>query len=173
MTLTGADKIKAATKKTPTTPKTTAKNVDKSTKSCIIKSKPVKRIPQVPSSTITRKIEKREYCTKLGVQQYEKHIEGSLQYNQYLSTRQAKGGNPQSILTISEKEAQEIILSKSGTGIVRVSRNGIPRPQEDITCDKVIGKYYGGGKYHTTNKATIHYGKQSSHIVPIKGDNYD
>lgn len=150
-----------------------AETVDNSGKSGIIKTEVLKRIPQVSSSTITRKIEVGEYGTKLSKQQYQKHIEGTPQYNQYLSTRRAKGGNPQSIITISKQEVQEIILTKSGTGIVRVSRNGTPKPQEDITCDKIIGKYYGGGKYHNTNKATIHYGKQKSHIVPIKGDNYD
>ena len=131
------------------------------------------RIPQVPSSTVTRKIENGEYSAKLSMQQYNKHIQGTAQYNAYLNSRTTKGGNPQSILTISEDEAQQIIIRKAGTGIVRVDRKGNPKPQEDITCDKIIGKYYGGGKYHNTNKATIHYGKRGSHIVPIKGDHYD
>ncbi len=139
----------------------------------IINKKDVPRIPQIPSSTITKKVESGEYSIKLSSQQYNKHIVGTPQYNQYLSQRQASGGNPQSILTITEKEAQQIIKEKAGTGIVKVTRKGEPKPQEDITCDKVIGKYYGGGKYHETNKATVHYGKKNAHIVPIKGDNYD
>lgn len=139
----------------------------------IIKPSNAPRIPQISSSTITRKIEAGEYSTKLSSQQYSKHVVGTSQYNQYLLDRQSRGGNPQSILTITEKDAQEIINKKSGTGIVKVTRNGVPKPQEDISCEKIIGKYYGGGKYHETNKATIHYGKRVAHIVPIKGDNYD
>lgn len=140
----------------------------------IIKAdKKLPRITQISASTITRKIENGEYGTKLSSQQYSKHIEGTAQYKSYLESRIAKNGNPQSVLIISEDEAQQIILDKSGTGIVRVDRKGNPKPQEDITCDRIIGKYYGGGSYHETNKATIHYGKKSAHIVPIKGDNYD
>lgn len=133
----------------------------------------VARIPQVPSSTITKKIESGEYSTKLSHQQYQKHVFGTAKYNEYLSQRTIKGGNPQSILTITEEEAQEIITSKAGTGIVKTDKNGNPKPQEDITCDRVIGRYWGGGRYHDTNKVTIHYGKKVAHIVPKKGDNYD
>ena len=135
--------------------------------------KDVPRIPQTSSSMITKKIESGEYSIKLSHQQYEKHIMGTPQYNQYLIGRKKEGGNPQSVLTITEKEAQEIIKAKAGTGIVRVTRKGEPTSKEDITYGKVIGKYYGGGKYHDTNKATIHYGKKGAHIVPIKGDDYD
>lgn len=131
------------------------------------------RIPQVPSSTITRKIELGEYSTQLSEQQYRKHVEGTTQYKQYLSARVAKGGNPQSILTISQQEAQEIIKRKAGTGIVKVDKKGNPKPQEKISCDKIIGKYYGGGEYHDTSKATIHYSKKGAHIVPTTGDDYD
>ena len=131
------------------------------------------RLPEVSSSTITRRIRAGELSTKLSQQQYLKHVKGSTQFQQYKEARAKKGGNPQSILLVSEQEAQAIIESKAGTGIVRVGTNGEPRNVENITCDKVIGKYYGGGKYHETNKAAIHYGKRLSHIVPIKGDNYD
>ena len=83
------------------------------------------------------------------------------------------GDNPQSIIAISEKEVQDIINAKCGTGIIDVTRSGKPRNVEYITCDKIIGMYFGGGKYHQTNKAAIHYGKNNCHIVPIKGDFYD
>ena len=135
----------------------------------IINTKDVPRIPQVPSSTITRKIEAGQYSTKISHQHYQKHVMGTPKYNEYLSTREKNGDNPQSILTITEKEAQEIIKSKAGTGMVRVTRKGEPTPKEDITCEKVIGKYYAKGEYHDTKKATIHYGKKSAHIVPIRG----
>jgi len=135
--------------------------------------KDVPRIPQTSSSMITKKIESGEYGTSLSINQYNKHKEGTAQYEAYLKSRKEKSGNPQSILTISQEEAQQIILQKSGTGIVKVDKNGNPQSREKISCGKVIGKYYGGGKYHDTNKATIHYGKNGAHIVPIKGDDYD
>ena len=90
-----------------------------------------------------------------------------------MTSRKAKGGNPQSVLTISEKQVQKIIENKAGTGIIRVDRNGNARPQEQITCDEVIGKYYYQGTYIKTNKAVIHYSKHGAHIVPIRGENYD
>lgn len=158
---------------TPTMPKNTAKPLTNSGNGGIIESVHLPRIPQIASSSITRKIEAGEYSTKLSIQQYKKHIQGTAQYESYLKSRILKGGNPQSVLIISEDEAQEIIKTKSGTGIVKVTRKGEPKSQEDITCVKIIGKYYGNGKYHDTNKATIHYGKNGAHIVAIKGDYYD
>ena len=131
------------------------------------------RIPQVPSSDISKKIKSGEYSTVLSEQNYLKHIPGSAQFKQYKSDRISKGDNPQSILDITEEETQQIILEKAGTGIVDVTRAGKPRNVEYITVEKNIGYYYGGGKYHKTNKAAIHYGKKNSHLVPVKGDFYD
>lgn len=139
----------------------------------IIRKEKFLRIPQIPSSTVRRKIDAGEYATKLSTQQYNKHIIGTPQYNSYLESRKKKGGNPQSVLTISESEVQKIIEVKAGTGIVKVDRKGSQKPQEDISLSFVIGEYYGNGSYHKTNKATIHYGKKMSHLVPIKGDYYD
>ena len=131
------------------------------------------RIPQIPASTITEKIRNGEYSTKLSVQQYEKHCKGTVKYNEYLQARQYKGGNPQSIILVSVKKAQEIIETKAGTGIIKVDRLGNPKPQEQITCDFVVGKYYFHGEYIDTKKCTIHYGKKGSHIVPERGEHYD
>lgn len=136
-------------------------------------NKGLTRIPQIPASSITKKIEIGEYSTKLKQQEYQKHVYGTVKYKEYLETRTSKGGNPQSILTISLEEAQNIIDNKAGTGIIKVDRNGNPRPQEQITCDNVIGRYYCKGDYIETKKAVIHYSKRGAHIVPIRGNNYD
>ena len=122
---------------------------------------------------LTEKIHNSQYSTKLSSQQFDKHILGTAKYEEYLNTRLSGGGNPQSIITISKETAQKIIETKAGTGIIKVDRNGNARPQEQITCDNIIGQYYCDGQYIDTNKAVIHYGKRSSHIVPVKGDNYD
>ena len=132
-----------------------------------------KRIPQIPASTISEKVHSGQYSTKLSMQQFDKHVFGTAKYKEYLNTRLQGGGNPQSVITISKEEAQKIIETKAGTGIIKVDRNGNARPQEQITCDNTIGQYYCDGRYIDTNKAVIHYGKKNCHIVPVKGDNYD
>lgn len=153
---------------------TTTKNIDKIVKNGIIKvDESQLRIPQISSSTITEKINSGEYSTKMSQQQYLKHVQGSAQYEQYKSTRVRDGGNPQSVLSISEEEAQKIIIEKSGTGIVRVDRHGKAKPQESVNCGKVVGYYFAKGSYHKTSKVTIHYGKKVSHIVPIRGEDFD
>lgn len=131
------------------------------------------RIPQIPSSIVSEKIKAGEYSTKLSRQQYAKHKQGTPQYEDYLKSRQKVGGNPQSILTVSEKEVQDIIENKAGSGIIRVDKNGNALPKEQITCDKVVGKYYFSGTYIETKKATIHYSKKNAHLVPERGENYD
>ena len=151
-----------------------SKTVDKISKNGIIKvDESQLRIPQISSSTITEKINSGEYSTKMSQQQYLKHVQGSAQYEQYKSTRVRDGGNPQSVLSISEEEAQKIIIEKSGTGIVRVDRHGKAKPQESVNCGKVVGYYFAKGSYHKTSKVTIHYGKKVSHIVPIRGEDFD
>ncbi len=131
------------------------------------------RITEIPASSISQKIKEGEYSTKLKIQEYQKHVEGTVKYNEYLNARKCKGGNPQSIITVSAKTVQNIIVNKAGTGIIKVDRKGNARPQEQITCDTVIGKYYCHGNYIDTKKAVIHYSKKGAHIVPIRGANYD
>lgn len=131
------------------------------------------RIPEIPSSTISKKIKDGEFSVNLSVQQYNKHVEGTPQFEQYKNTRLNKGANPQSVLTIDKDEVQSLIIKKAGTGIVRTDSKGNPKPQESVSCGKIIGKYYGNGAYHETTKATIHYGKKAAHMVPIRGDDFD
>ena len=78
-------------------------------------------------------------------------MEGTIKYQEYLQTRTEKGGNPQSMLTVSAEKVQKIIEEKAGTGIIKVDRKGNPMPQEQITCDQVIGKYYYKGTYINMN----------------------
>ena len=87
--------------------------------------------------------------------------------------RKAKGLGAQSHLTISFREAQRIIENQSGTGKIRVRKDGNPTNVEFITCDRTIGKYLNKGTWVETNKAAIHHGKKESHLVPVKGTTYD
>ena len=131
------------------------------------------RIPQIPASTISKKVESGEYSLKLSQQSYDKHVEGTRTYEIYLRAREEKGLNPQSVLTISKEEAQDIIDRQSGTGIIKPRRDGSSTDIEQITCDRIIGFYYQKGEKIPTNKAAIHHGRRGSHIVPIKGNHYD
>ena len=131
------------------------------------------RIPQIPSSTVTEKVRNGEYSLKLSQQNYDKHVPGTMDYDRYSNSRLNKGLNPPSALTISKEEAQEIILQKSGTGIIKPRRDGSATDVEQITCNKVIGYYYQKGEKVETTKAAIHHGKNGSHLVPIKGNHYD
>lgn len=139
----------------------------------IIANSSLLRIPQFAASSITQKVNSGEYSLILSKQHFAKHTEGTAQYEQYKKSRIQKGGNPQSILTIDYDETQAVIRQSSGTGIVDVTRDGKPRNVEYVSYNKPIGYYYGNGEYHETNKCAIHYGKRSTHIVPVKGDFYD
>ncbi len=127
----------------------------------------VLRIPELAASRVTEKINAGEYSTALSHQQYLKHVEGTAQYQQYLQTRAEKGLPSQSILTITEAEAQQLILEKAGTGIIRTNRAGDMLPIETITADRVIGWTWSGGQRIDTTKAKIFYSKNGSHVVPI------
>lgn len=131
------------------------------------------RIPQIPASTISDKIKSGEYSLQLSQQSYDKHVPGTQTYDAYLKARENKGLCPQSVLTISREEAQEIINRLSGTGIIKPRRDGRPTNVEQISCGKTIGYYYQNGKQVPTKKAAIHHGRKGSHIVPIKGNHYD
>ena len=137
------------------------------------KNSKLPRITEIAASKITEKINSGEYSAKLSRQQYLKHIEGTPQYEQYKNSRHAKGQPPQSVLELTEQEAQQMILDKAGTGIVKIDENGNMLPIESITADKIIGKIWSGEKFIKTSKARIYYGKNSSHIIPIGGMNYD
>lgn len=142
-------------------------------KNGMAKIEEIKRITQIPSSYFAKKIETGEYSLKLSTQQYEKHIEGTLAYNNYEKGRLSKGLSPQSKLLIDYDEAVKIIEKQSGTGIIRVNRKGEALNVEDITCDRIIGEYMQKGEWVKTNKAALHHSKNGTHIVPIKGNHYD
>ena len=134
---------------------------------------PVKRITAISASTITEKVNSGEYSLQLSDQNYNKHVMGHRDYERYKESREKKGLLPQSILTVSKEEAQRIIRQKSGTGIVKVRKDGTPMNIEEISCEGVIGEYWSHGAYHKTNKAAIHYGNRGAHLVPQYGGHYD
>ena len=69
------------------------------------------------------KIGSGEILPRIRTQQQAKHIEGTFQFEQYKVSRLAKGQTPQSILTVTEQEAQTLVNSYSGTGTVEIQNN--------------------------------------------------
>lgn len=94
---------------------------------------------------------------------HNKHIEGSADYNKALR----KGENDYiSTLSITADEAQELIDTYTGTGRVH-EYNG--QFKETFVHSSKIGTYIDkNGNKMDTNRGTIHYSKDGSHIVPSK-----
>ncbi len=93
-----------------------------------------------------------------------RHIKGEPEYKE-----------GKSYLTISEKETQEIINHKSGTGKLIYDRKGNWKNKELIDCEKEIGVDVdiNTGIETPTDKATIHYSKTGTHLVPRKEESHD
>lgn len=109
---------------------------------------------------IAEKILKKEYPLQQRHQKYLQHVKGTPQYNSATAGR----GKPQSYLTISEKEAQNIIYNCAGKGILPDFCDN----REYISLDRVVGKYYEGEEWHDTRRIMILYKKSGAHIVPVK-----
>lgn len=114
------------------------------------------------------KISSGEISTQIRPQVQAKHIEGTAQFEEYRSRRLAKGQTPQSILTVSEQEAQELVSGHHCTGDVVVQRqkDGAVKITEYCDADKVIGRYYEENAYHDAKRFGIYYSKKGTHIVP-------
>lgn len=131
------------------------------------------RIPELAASRVSEKINSGEFSTKLSRQQYERHVRGTEAFDRHAKDRLSRGLPEQSELFLTAAEAQQLILDKAGTGIIKVSKKGEMLPRESITADRIVGITYSGNDLMETNKVRIHYGKRSSHIVPIGGMDYD
>ena len=119
---------------------------------------------------IQKRINQGEYSTKLSHQQYLKHVYGTAQYDKYLESRRKIGKSDPSVLTISEDEAQTLILENAGKGTPLVS-NGEVRNKEFAAADFDVGKVMlKSGEWVSTRRFCIYYGRKSSHIVPVKED---
>ncbi|WP_346244075.1 T7SS effector LXG polymorphic toxin [Shouchella clausii] len=90
----------------------------------------------------------------------EKHIPHTPNYKQELAN-----GKHKSIFYGDNKKAQELLDKFAGKGHLLPNGN-----KERVDFGEPIGKYYdrNTGKYHTTTKGLIHYGKDGAHIVPSR-----
>lgn len=116
------------------------------------------------SGIIKSEIEKGNIKLEINHEKQAKHIKGEPEYKE-----------GKSYLTISEKEAQEIINQKSGAGIVVLDKNGKWKNKELINCDSQIGIDVDSntGEETSTDKGTIHYSKTGTHLVPRKEEKHD
>lgn len=113
---------------------------------------------------IAKKIIDGEYSLKLKHQKYLQHIEGT---PQYLSATEGRK-REQSVLYISEDKTQELIYKYAGMGEAKILKDGSIGNKEYISVDEIIGKYFERGEWHETSRIQIMYGKEGSHIVPVK-----
>lgn len=87
----------------------------------------------------------------------DKHIKGSNNYK-----------DSKSYLTISSKEAQDLVNKYAGKGTINFDKNGKWDKKEIIETDKKIGIVKTKKGETETNSFKIHYSKTGVHIVPFK-----
>ena len=126
--------------------------VDKSGGSGIIKEKKFE---------IFKRIENGELPLKLNPGNQNKHIETSHSYDE---------SNHKSVLFGDLETVQKLVDKYHGTGELKFTTKHEWTKKEFINVDEDIGKVYDetSGKYLSTNRFAIHYGKNGTHIVPMR-----
>lgn len=116
------------------------------------------------SGIIKAEIEKGNIKLEINHEKQARHIKGTPEYKE-----------GKSYLTITEEEAHDIINAKSGTGTLVYDRKGNWKKKELIDCDKEVGVDVDENtkKETPTDKATVHYSKTGTHLVPRKEENHD
>ncbi len=120
------------------------------------------------TAILKERIASGEVSTAIRPQVQARHIEGTPQFEQYKAARLAKGQTPQSILSVSIQEAQEIVdkYACTGTVTVKMPLNAPMEIREYRNLDRAIGKYYANNAFHDTKRIMIVYAKKGTHIVP-------
>lgn len=113
---------------------------------------------------IRQRISSGKYNLKLKHQKYLQHIEGTAQYENATKGR----GKPQSYLTISEKEAQNLIYNYAGLGTPQEGKKGEILDFEYVSTGKLVGYYHVNNEPIPTDRIAICYGESGSHIYPVK-----
>lgn len=110
-----------------------------------------------------RKILTGEFPLKQRKQKFLQHSEGTAQNRSAIDGR----GKQQSILTISEEDAQAFILQYAGTGISHTEPSKSVS-NEFVALDTVIGYCFKGKDELQTRKVQIVYSKKGTHIFPVE-----
>lgn len=108
---------------------------------------------------LKEKIANGELTLTLNSEKQKPHILGTEEYDE---------SKNKSYFDISQEELQELLNDNYSTGEIRVKKNG--QIKETIEFDKDIGVVVDsdGNVIGRTNRATIHYSKKRTHIVPTK-----
>lgn len=116
------------------------------------------------------KIESGEISTKIRPQVQARHIEGTPQFEEYKARRLAKGQTPQSVLTVTAEEAQEIVDKYSCTGevLIKVRKDGSLEIKKYADVGRNVGKEYTDNEYRETSRVGIFYSKKGTHIFPTR-----
>lgn len=112
---------------------------------------------------IRRRISDGEYSLKLKEQKYLQHIQGTAQFERTVQDR----GRPQSYLTISKDEVQELINRYSGLGDMDFYEDGTPMDVEFFSTGFTVGYYFKDGEYQPTDRLAICHAKKGSHVYPV------
>ena len=120
------------------------------------------------TAILNARITSGEISTQIRPQVQARHIEGTAEFEWYRAQRLAKGQTPQSVMTITAQEAQELVDRYAGTGTVTIkNRNdGSLEIKEYTDTDQVVGRYYADNKYWDTKRMIIFYSKKGIHVVP-------
>lgn len=119
---------------------------------------------------LKEKIQSGEISKKIRPQVQARHIEGTPQFEEYKARRLAKGQTPQSILTVTMEEAQDIVEKYSGTGevLVKARKDGSLEIKEYADVGRIAGKEYTDNEYRETSRVGIFYSKKGTHIFPTR-----
>ncbi|MDR2166835.1 MAG: hypothetical protein LBE35_03155 [Clostridiales bacterium] len=118
----------------------------------------------VMKNDIREKIENGEISDRLSRQKYNRHVEGTGEFADYVAKQERLGKSRPSKLYLSFDEAQEILRLHAGTG----NAHGGVSNVEFINLDKIVGVYEDKGRYISSRRLQIIYGKRSSHLFPVK-----
>lgn len=118
---------------------------------------------------IRKKIKSDETIKTVFSGQQRKHIQGTLEYSQYVEKLKKIGQYGPSRLSVTQDGAQDLIDKYNGTGILGKRKDGSWDNTEEITVhEQIIGIAVNNitGAEAETTVFKIHYGKKGTHIVP-------
>ena len=109
---------------------------------------------------IAEKVLSGEFRLNYRHNKYLQHKQGTRLYGQVTSDR----GKPQSYLTITEAEAQQIVYDFAGTGTLRKNSTNV----EFVSVGKPVGFYFDGETPVETSRVQIIHSDGGAHIVPVR-----
>ncbi len=117
----------------------------------------------IKQKEIANDIKNGKYNKSLNIGNQNKHLVSSHSYNE---------SEKKSILYGDLKTAQDLIDKYAGTGEIKINKKGEWIKKEFVSVDYDIGEVWNGEEYKPTNRFSIHYGKNGTHVVPAERKKY-